>query len=95
MHQSLKRKSTTTHTTDLSFGGAFALPEFKLLIKTDTSSMDVFGIGIDFETNPWWHFVVDEECAHSLIKEGIYPSSIVPKNWSKFTRNISTTCLVR
>ena len=75
--------------SSVSFGGAFALPEFKLLIKTDTTSMDVFGIGIDFETNPWWHFVVDEECAHSLMKEGIYPSSIVPKNWSSFTRNIS------
>ena len=77
--------------SSVSFGGAFALPEFNLLIKTETTSMDVFGIGVDYGTKPWWHYVVDEECAKSIMKQGIYPSLTIPANWASIKRDIYIT----
>ena len=90
-YRSQKRPFTPSYMSSVSFGGAFALPEFNLLIKTETTSMDVFGIGVDYGTKPWWHYVVDEECANSIMKQGIYPSLTIPLNWSSIERDIYIT----
>ena len=51
-------------------GGCMCLPEFRLLIPTDTTCMDGIGLGSEDDSHAKlqgrWHYVIDEEFAAAL-----------------------------
>ena len=68
-------------------GGCMCLPEFKLLIPTDTICMDVIGLGSENDPRAKlqgrWHYVIDEEFAAAVASRNVYPkeSDIPPDEW--------------
>ena len=73
------------------YGGAFCIPAYKLMIQTDTKSMDVFGIGRDFQQEALLHYVIDEQCADDLMMQGFYPQPKQPTNWLTQEKDIEIT----
>ena len=69
-------------------GGCMCLPEFKLLIPTDTTCMDVIGLGSENDPRAKlqgrWHYVIDEEFAAAVASRNVYPkeSDIPPDEWT-------------
>ena len=83
----LKRSLLKDNEPSKHYGGSFCIPEYNLMIKNCTSSMDVFGLGSDKNLNPILHFVLDEKCACQLHKDGYFPSCVMPENWVSYERS--------
>ena len=68
-------------------GGCMCLPEFNVLIPTDTTCMDVIGLGSEDDPHAKlegrWHYVIDEEFAAEVASRNVYPkeSDIPPDEW--------------
>ena len=82
--RTLKRSLFNDKEESTHYGGSFCIPEYKLMIKNSTSSMDVFGLGSDKNLEPILHFVLDENCACKLRKDGYFPSCVMPDNWVSY-----------
>ena len=88
----LKRKCINASGENIQhYGGAFCIPCYKIMIQTDTNSMDVFGIGDDYKQDALIHYVIDEQCASELMFQGIYPQTKKPLNWKTVRKDIEIT----
>ena len=71
-----------------TIGGCMSLPEFRLLIPTDTTCMDVLGLGSENDRGEKlkgrWHYVIDEEFAAGVAARNVYPkdSHMPPDDWT-------------
>ena len=88
----MKRKCINASEDNIKhYGGAFCVPSYKIMIQTDTTSMDVFGIGNDYKQEGLIHYVIDEECAHDLMVQGLYPQLNQPNSWITLQKDIEIT----
>jgi hypothetical protein len=59
-------------------GGCMCLPEFRLLLPTSTTCMDVVGLGGEdipnYKLKGRWHYVIDEEFAEGFASRGVFPT---------------------
>ena len=83
-----KRKKSDNN---ISFGGAFCLPEYSLMIANDLNCMDVFGIGKDYHQDPLLHYVLDETNASQLYDSGYHPNLTLPTDWIIIKKEVSIT----
>ena len=69
-------------------GGCMSLPEFRLLIPTDTTCMNVLRLGsennLGAKLKGRWHYVIDEEFVEGVAAGNVYPkeSHMPPDDWT-------------
>ena len=63
-------------------GGGFCLPEFNLIIATNTQCMDVFALGGEENILPRLHYVIDEKSGDDIASKGISPQMKIPSYWA-------------
>ena len=85
------KRTVEENTNQLSFGGAFCIPEFDLMIQSSDECMDVFGIGHDTEQEPLLHYVLDEKCANELSNNGYKPQMNMPVDWITYEKHLEIT----
>jgi len=63
-------------------GGTFCLPEFNLLIGSNTTSIDVFGLGEETDTKGFWHSVLDEQHCRNIERSASKKvNRTIPDSW--------------
>ena len=65
-------------------GGCMCLPEYKLLLPSNESSMDILGLGREGDAlQAKWHYVIDERLAAKMRMDKVKPSTVMPDNWTR------------